>query len=339
LWLRLNRMNSIKQIKRFLPDGFIMALVSMILLAYLVPGIGSQGSAIELKTLSKYGIMLLFFFYGLRLSPERLKNDLRNWKLHVTIQLLTFVFFPLVVMVAYPFLKNSTYEALWLAVFFLAALPSTVSSSVVMVSIARGNISGAIFNASISGVIGILVTPMWMGIFLRASSTEFDFLKTLTDLFIQILLPVILGLILHKYWGGWALKYKRYLGLFDKSVILAIVYQSFSESFTNGIFSSIPNWILWVLSASVIVLFFVVYGFSNWISGRIGFTREERITVVFCGSKKSLVHGSVMASVLFAGSASGSLFLVPIMIYHAFQLFYISIVARRLGKEKEAIFR
>jgi solute carrier family 10 (sodium/bile acid cotransporter), member 7 len=326
-------MGSFQKIKRLFPDGFIVALLSMIMLAYLVPGIGDEGSTIELKTLSKYGIMLLFFFYGLRLSPERLKNDLRNWKLHVTIQLLTFVFFPLVVMLTYPFFRHGEYESLWLAVFFLAALPSTVSSSVVMVSIARGNIPGAIFNASISGVIGIVVTPLWMGIFLNASSSEFDFAKTLADLFVQILLPVIVGLILHQYWGKWALKYKRYLGLFDKSVILVIVYQSFSDSFTNGIFSTIPGWILWVLSGSVILLFFIVYGFSNLISKRIGFTREEQITVVFCGSKKSLVHGSVMASVLFAGSAIGSLFLVPIMIYHAFQLFYISIVARKLGKE------
>jgi sodium/bile acid cotransporter 7 len=270
----------------------------------------------------------------LRLSPEKLIKDLKNWKLHLTIQLLTFIFIPLVVLLFYPFFKNDGYYLMWLAVFFLAALPSTVSSSVVMVSIARGNIPGAIFNASISGIIGIIITPFWMSFFLKASTTNFDFTKTLTDLVIQILIPVIVGLFLHRFWGKWALKYKNQLSLFDKCVILTIVYNSFSESFTNGIFSSIPNWTLFLLSGAVIALFFVVFGFSNWISKKIGFTREEQITVVFCGSKKSLVHGSVMSSVLFAGSAAASLFLVPIMIYHAFQLFYISIVARRMGKEE-----
>ena len=325
---------SFQKIKRFLPDGFITAIISMILLAYLIPGIGAKGSLIELKTVSKYGIMLLFFFYGLRLSPEKMINDLKNWKLHLTIQLLTFIFIPLVVVLFYPFFKNGEYYLMWLAVFFLAALPSTVSSSVVMVSLAKGNIPGAIFNASISGIIGIVITPLWMSFFLKASTTNFDFSKTLIDLVIQILIPVIFGLLLHRFWGKWALKYKNQLSLFDKCVILTIVYSSFSESFTNGIFSSIPNWTLFVLSGAVIALFFIVYGFSNWISKKIGFTREEQITVVFCGSKKSLVHGSVMASVLFAGSAAASLFLVPIMIYHAFQLFYISIVARRIGKEE-----
>jgi sodium/bile acid cotransporter 7 len=326
-------MISFQKIKRFMPDGFIMAIIAMIMLAYLVPGIGAKGSVVELKTVSRYAIMLLFFFYGLRLSPEKLINDLKNWKLHLTIQLLTFVFIPLVVLLFYPIFKNGEYYLLWLAVFFLAALPSTVSSSVVMVSIARGNIPGAIFNASISGVIGIVITPLWMSFFLKASSADFDFAKTLTDLVIQILIPVIAGLLLHRFWGKWALKNKGYLSLFDKCVILTIVYNSFSESFSNGIFSSIPNWTLFALTGAVIALFFIVYGFSNRISRLIGFTREEQITVVFCGSKKSLVHGSVMASVLFAGSAAASLFLVPIMIYHAFQLFYISIVARKMGKE------
>lgn len=50
---------------------------------------------------------------------------------------------------------------------FLATLPSTVSSSVVMVSIAGGNMAAAIFNASVSSLIGVFVTPLWMGIFLE----------------------------------------------------------------------------------------------------------------------------------------------------------------------------
>jgi solute carrier family 10 (sodium/bile acid cotransporter), member 7 len=323
----------LKKIQQFLPDGFILLLLFMILLAYLFPSIGNEGSVIELKTVSRYGIMLLFFFYGLRLSPGKLKNDLKNWKLHVTIQLLTFLFFPLVVLIFYPFFRNGEYYTLWLAMFFLAALPSTVSSSVVMVSIGRGNVPGAIFNASISGIIGIIMTPLWMGFFLSTSNATFDFTHTLVDLIVQILLPVILGLFLHRVWGAWAIRNKRWFALFDKSVILLIVYNSFSDSFTNGIFKSIPNWTLFTLMGAVIALFFVVYGFSNFISKKIGFTREEQITVIFCGSKKSLVHGSVFSSVLFAGSAAGSLFLVPIMIYHAFQLFYISMVAKRIGNE------
>ena len=327
-------MNTLRTLARFLPDRFILGILLMILLAWLFPGIGGPNGLITLDTINHYGVIFLFFFYGLRLSPEKLKADLRNWKLHITIQALTFIVFPLLVLPFYPIFDGTVYLNLWLAVFFLATLPSTVSSSVVMVSIARGNIPSAIFNASISGMIGILATPLWMGIFLDASNADFDLAQTFNDLLLQIFAPVILGLVLHKWLGAWALKYKHYNSMFDKAVILSIVYESFSNSFLNRIFDTLPIWTLIILSVSVIVLFFVVYIISNQISKWLKLTREEQITVVFCGSKKSLIHGSVMASVLLAGSANGSLFLVPIMIYHAFQLFYISIVARRMSMEK-----
>lgn len=305
----------------------------MILLGYLLPGIGAKGSSIELKTVIRFGISLLFFFYGLRLSPEKLVNDLKNWRLHLLIQSITFLVFPALVLLFYPLFKGTENELLWLLVFFLAALPSTVSSSVVMVSLAEGNIPSAIFNASISGVIGILITPFWMGIFLEKQSDAFAFSQVLIDLVVQILIPLIFGLLLHRFWGKWASRHKRYLSLFDKSVILTIVYHSFSDSFQNGIFSSIQLHDLLLLSASVLTLFFVVFYGSKTLTRLLHFNREDSITIIFCGSKKSLVHGSVMASVLFAGTSMGSLFLVPVMIYHAFQLFYISIVARKYSKE------
>ncbi len=318
-------------LRRFLPDGFIAGILGMILLARLVPGIGAEGSLVELGLVIKVGIALLFFFYGLRLSPEKLKNDLQNWRLHLLIQAITFLVFPLLVLLVYPLFRNGSYELLWLAVFFLAALPSTVSSSVVMVSIAGGNMASAIFNASITGVIGILLTPTWMGLFLDQQTAGFDFADVIRDLVIQILVPVTIGLICHRFWGEWANRHKKTIGLFDKSVILAIVYRSFSDSFVNGIFSSIPKLSLVALAAAVILLFFVVFEGTKKISSLLHFNREDRITVLFCGSKKSLVHGSVMVGVLFAGSTTGSLFLVPVMIYHAFQLFYISVVAKKFS--------
>ena len=95
----------------------------------------------------------------------------------------------------------------------------------------------------------------------------------------------------------------------------------------------VPVHSLLILSAGVIILFFVVFEGTKYLTLRLHLNREDRITVLFCGSKKSLVHGSVMVGVLFAGSTLGSLFLVPVMIYHAFQLFYIGIVAGKYGCE------
>ena len=312
-------------------DRFVLLLISMILLAYWASGIEN---VIPLKEISLYGISGIFFFYGLKLSPEKMKEGLSNWKLHILIQAVTFLILPLAIIAILPFIKGEEHFSLWFAVFFLAALPSTVSSSVVMVSIAKGNIPGAIFNASISGLIGIVVTPLWIGLFLESHGASFDLGSIFFDLILKILLPVVVGMAMHRFWGDFANRHKKQLTMFDKTIILIIVYLSFSSSFSNGIFNSI-SWIeLAFVGFGVIALFFIVYFIINVISNKLNFSREDRITALFCGSKKSLVHGTVFSSVLFVGLSNAGLFLVPIMIYHAFQLFFISIIAQRMSAEK-----
>lgn len=303
----------------------------MILLGYWLPGIEN---VIPLEQISTFGIAGIFFFYGLKLSPDQLIKGLSNWKLHVLVQGFTFLIFPIIVLATLPLIKSQEHQTLWLAVFFLAALPSTVSSSVVMVSLAKGNIPGAIFNASISGLIGIVFTPLWMGIFIEASDGGyFEFGAILLELVMKILLPVLLGLIFHRFWGGFANKHKRQLTVFDKTVILIIVYKSFSHSFSSGIFKGISALELSVVGFGVIILFFVVYYLILFMTNKLKFSREDQIAALFCGSKKSLVHGTVFSNVLFAGMSSAGIFLFPIMIYHAFQLFIISIMAQRYGSE------
>lgn len=309
-------------------DRFVLLLILMILLAYWASGIEK---VIPLKVISTYGIAGIFFFYGLKLSPEKMKEGLSNWKLHFLIQVATFLILPLAIIAILPFVKGEEHFTLWFAVFFLAALPSTVSSSVVMVSIAKGNVPGAIFNASISGLIGIVVTPLWIGLFLETRETSFDLSNIFFGLILKILLPVVVGMIMHRFWGDFANRYKKQLTLFDKTVILIIVYLSFSASFSDGIFKSI-GWIeLSIVGFGVISLFFIIYFLIKFISKKLDFSREDRITALFCGSKKSLVHGTVFSNVLFAGMSSAGLILVPIMIYHAFQLFFISIIAQRMS--------
>jgi len=265
-----------------------------------------------------------------------MKAGLANWKLHILVQSATFLLFPAIALLVLPFVNGEQHFMLWLAVFFLAALPSTVSSSVVMVSIAKGNIPGAIFNASISGLIGIVITPLWMGLFLKNRDSSFDLAEIFLELVFKILLPVLLGLAMHRFWGKYAERHKSLLTTFDKSVILLIVYNSFSKSFSSGIFSGISILELALVGIGVICIFFTVYFTISYISMNLSFSREDRITALFCGSKKSLVHGSVFSNVLFSGMAGAGIFLVPIMVYHAFQLFIISVIAQKMGKEKIA---
>jgi len=302
----------------------------MIALAWIKPGMGMVDRFINLSGVIDAGISLIFFFYGLKLDPGKIRTGMSNWRMHLAIQVTTFFVFPLIVMPFFLIFNGTPYHIFWIGMFFLSALPSTVSSSVVMVSIARGNIPAAIFNASISGMIGIIVTPLWMGIFLKESAGAADFSSVVMQLFTQIIVPVIAGLLLHRYFVKIVSHFRKQLATFDKTIILLIVYESFSKSFMAGIFETV-SWItLSFLFAGVISLFFLILGFTRITSRVMHFNREDSITMQFAASKKSLVHGSVFASVLFSGIPGSGVYLLPIMIYHAFQLFYISLLARKL---------
>lgn len=318
-------------------DGFVVSIIIAIVVAWFFPQLGSKNSSFPIGTISSIGVSLIFFFYGLKLSPEKLKSGLKNWKLHLLVQLCTFLLFPLLVLPVYPFIQPVGQNILWLAFLFLAALPSTVSSSVVMVSMARGNVPAAIFNASISGLIGIAITPLWMGLFMQTTQTEFDMGSIYLKLILEILLPVIMGIALQRYWGRLALHYARQLTLFDKSVILLIIYKSFAESFEAGIYRSVKPTDFALISLAVTGLFYLVYFLTGYFAGLLKFSTEDTITARFCGTKKSLVHGTVFSKILFANSSSAGIILLPLMLFHAFQLFVISVYAARYAKRGDGV--
>ncbi len=311
-------------------NGFILSLFIAICLAYFFP---TALSDLPVGIITDVGIALIFFFYGLKLAPAELKLGFLNYKAHVLIQLSTFLLFPLLTMLFIPFFEAGTSSELWLSIFFLGVLPSTVSSSVVMVAIARGNLPTAIFNASISGLIGILITPLWLSFFM-ANSGEFDFTAILYKLCLQIVLPLVLGLLLQRFLGEFARKHNTKLGYFDKAVIVLIVYTSFSNSFNSGLFESIMIVDLLKILGIVIILFFGMYLIIGAICKWLNFDIRDTITAKFCGTKKSLVHGSVMVKIIFGTSATVGIFLLPIMLYHILQLLIVTIFAERYGKRE-----
>lgn len=329
-----------KFLKKIGLDGFVIAIIGTIVLAYYWPGPGVQEGLFRLPWLNltkvaNYGVALIFFFYGLKLSPEQLKAGLYHWRLHVVIQSVTFIIFPLTILLCKTVSGGSWDSLLWVGTFFLATLPSTVSSSVVMVSIARGNVPSAIFNASISSLLGVFLTPLWMGLILSTGAEAspvgegFSVSHAVVQLSLQVLLPVALGIMLHPRFGALALRNSNRLKLFDQSVILLIVYVAFCDSFINNMFQGHSMAHLLLLSLAMIALFFFIYGITALLGRTLHFSREDNITAVFCGSKKSLVHGTVMAKILFPGVAGIGLILLPLMIFHTLQLIAASIIAQR----------
>ncbi|GAA4439361.1 bile acid:sodium symporter [Ravibacter arvi] len=335
-------MNFFKTLSKYGLDGFLSALLLVIFLAYLYPYPGSLDSRYRLNEVANSGVSVIFFFYGLKLGFRKLRDGLENWRLHLFIQSVTFFIFPLAGLALRPFFYGEEGEMFWLGVFFLCALPSTVSSSVVMVSIAGGNVPAAIFNASISSLLGVFITPAWLGLVFSGGGASVSFSEVIGRLCIQVLLPVVAGMVLHRWLGDRANRKSRQIKLFDQSVILLIVYCSFCQSFTENLFAAMSYTDLLALIAGMLALFFLVYFLTNWMTRRLDFGREDRIAALFCGSKKSLIQGAVMSNIMFSGTPMAGIILLPIMVYHALQLLVAGVLSRKWAtasghKESEVI--
>ena len=317
-------------------DWFVVALATVIALAWIFPQPGSKDGWLHPQILNKIGVALIFFLHGANLSYAALKAGTLRWPLHLVVQFCTFLFFPLLGLVGIWLAGDRIAPDLRLGLFFLCALPSTVSSSVAMTAIARGNVAGAVFNATLSSLIGIFITPLLIAYVLRAEGEALPLGSVIFDLVIWLILPLVVGHLLRPWLGAFIHRHKKLLHVVDRGVILFIVYTSFCDSVSSGVWQG-KGWDLLLLTMAVsVVLFFVVMFAVEAVCKALKFPVEDRIAGVFCGSKKSLAAGVPMAQIIFAGNPGLSLILLPIIIYHAFQLTICAWLARRWGDRDEA---
>jgi sodium/bile acid cotransporter 7 len=245
----------------------------------------------------------------------------------------TFLGFPLLVFSLVQFVPGLD-PNFALGISYLGALPSTVSAAVVLVSISGGNVPAAIFNASISSLLGVVMTPFWMGIAGGEVAGELDLWASIVDLSIKVVLPVILGLAMHRYLFPKIKPYLNRLKYLDQTVILSIVFTTFSESFSQRLFASFSWLSLGGLSLVMLFILLLVVGILYLLVRSLSFSKEDQIAAIFCGSTKSLVHGVAIGKVLFPSAAIFGLVLLPVMLYHLQQLILGSLLARRYEKNK-----
>jgi len=313
------------------PDPYLLALLGCVLVAWWFPARGTAAAWLGRGT--DLAIALLFFLYGARLSPRQALEGASHVRLHVTILGLTYVLFPCLGLGLGALTHGLLAADLRAGFAFLCAVPSTVQSSIAFTSVARGNVAAALTSASLSNLLGVVVTPLLVTFTLGAGAAlgPSPWLETLQDLVLKLVLPFFVGQLSRPLLGAFVERRRRALGLVDRGSILLVVYSAFSAGVTAGAFSAVSAGSLaWVLLADCALLGFVLW-FSAWLSRRLGFSKEDEIAAVFCGSKKSLASGLPMAAVLLPPERA-SLMVLPLMLFHQLQLMACAYLARRYAE-------
>lgn len=317
---------------KFKPDWFLIGMIAVTVLAWAVPGPGASGGWLHPEIVTKAGVALIFFLHGVALSFSAMRAGVLNWRLHVFVQTCTYLVFPVVGFALNAALGSSVAPELKLGLFFLCALPSTVSSSVAMTAAARGNVAGAVFNATLSSLIGIFLTPLWIAVVMKTSGQSVPLGPVILDLLRWLVLPLAIGQALHPWLGAWAGRHKSSIGLVDRGAILLLVYTSFCDSFKQGVWTAHGFSQVLLMTGVCAGLFALVMVLTGAAARAWSFSREDQIAAIFCGSKKTLASGVPMAKLIFGAHPGLGLILLPIMIYHPLQLIVCGVLAQRWGK-------
>jgi len=312
-------------LRRLAPDRYVLAILAMVALASVIPVRGE--AAVGFSWLTKAAIALLFFLHGARLSREAVIAGMTHWRLHLTVIATTFGLFPLLGLAAQRLPPNILPGGLTAGLLFLCCLPSTVQSSIAFTSVARGNVAAAVCAASLSNLLGVFVTPLLVGATLGARGGGFSW-GELESIGVQLLLPFILGQIARRWIWGWIARHGSLVGYVDRGSILLVVYGAFSAAVTGGLWSKVSAGQILLLVLACVALLGIVLAAAVSAARSLGFNKADEITIVFCGSKKSLASGVPMAGILFPPAGVGMMVL-PLMIFHQIQLMACAVIAQR----------
>jgi sodium/bile acid cotransporter 7 len=320
---------------------FIIGLLAAVGLAFLFPRLGADDGPLQAGLIANIGVMVIFFLQGLSLKTRELAAGFRDLRVHGFVQGWIFLLSPMVLFSAGFILRALGEPGLGSGFFFLGLIPTTISSAVAFTTAAGGNVATAIFNTTLSNVLGVFWVPVGcLLLFSAGGGLQAQLIgPLLLKLTWLILVPLAVGQGLRPVLSRWPL-YGRVSPGFktvNHGIILFIVFTAFSGSVLNETWNGVAAGSLLVLlvltAAAVLIIHTAVWLSGGWVLQSHG----DRITALFCGSQKTLAAGAPMAMAIFQddGQIAGtslSLILLPLLCYHPLQLFLAAFLLPRIGR-------
>ncbi|WP_044640585.1 bile acid:sodium symporter family protein [Risungbinella massiliensis] len=215
----------------------------------------------------------------------------------------------------------------------LSVVIPTGVSSVIWVSMLKGNVALTLSTILIDTVLSPLIVPYSLKLFLGAS-VHFSMAGIIQGLFTMVVLPSILGMALNQYTSpSFTNNLSSKLEPFSKLGIVAIV--SINASVVAPYFKEVN---LELVSIAATVFFIALSGyFFAWMIGKL-LKREpnEIIALVFTGGMRNISAGAVIAVGYFAPRVA-----LPVVVGMLFQQllasFYSTLLKRTYFKKNSEL--
>jgi sodium/bile acid cotransporter 7 len=313
-------------------NWFVVGLAAAVALAWICPAAGARGGLLRTEVTARAAVALIFFFQGLTLSFAALKGGVMRWRLHALVQAWIFLLFPLTGVLFTRVAGGLLPPDLRLGFLFLCVLPTTVSTAIVFTAVAGGNTAGAVFNATLSNLLGIALTPLWTRWLMQAGGRTLPLGPVILDIALLLLAPLVAGQALRPWLGRWADARRSRLAAVNSGIVLFIVYAAFAGSVQAGVWERYGAATTARAVVGVVVLFGFIMAAVGLTVRAAGLERSDAVAGLFCASQKTLAAGVPMAQLIFGGDPGLGLILLPVMLYHPLQLTVHGLLATRWSR-------
>jgi solute carrier family 10 (sodium/bile acid cotransporter), member 7 len=229
--------------KLILSQWLLIGIGIVCLLAFFFPNVAKHGGVIRSEYSILYGaVAIIFLISGLSIQRQKLIQHALNWRLHILVQVTSFLVFPaLITAMVHAIIAvdpNGTIDRAVLAGFILTAcIPTTIASNVVMTRAAGGDEAAALVEVVVANILGPFVTAGWT-VTLMPTTSEFKPWREgggdLTDMYknvfkqlgLSALLPLIVGHFIRWVWPERTTQVLRklYIGKISTVCLLLLVW-------------------------------------------------------------------------------------------------------------------
>lgn len=211
------------------------------------------------------------------------------------------------------------------------AVPCTLSTAAVWTRRAGGNDVTALMVTILTNLVCVVATPLWLWFLTSQIVAEFSLTEQIQRLSWLVLLPIGLAQIARSWpqLANFATRRKNSLGVGSQIGVLYVVFLGAIQSalvWGTGQDDAAWQWaiVLVLIPAIHLGLFFL--GLS--LAKGLGLDSPDQRAVAISGSQKTFMIGAEIGLTL-------GLSILPLLIYHLFQLFADTVLADRLRAKDE----
>lgn len=242
-------------------------------------------------------ILLIFFFSGIILNPSQIKEGLTDIKGTLVALILINVIAPIISLI---FTQIPLDRGIIIGLILVAAMPTTLSSGVVMTSAAGGMIAHALLITIVSNLLSVVTIPTILSILLDMAGNEtqiaIDKISIMTKIFVLLVVPLLAGVLVRHLSHHWSNKTIHIFQITNQILILGIVWMGFSQS--KAILVESTHYIpVIILVVTVFHSFLIGIAWAALLFFRIPVGRRE--STLFMGIQKTLPLSVMLQVTLF----------------------------------------